>query len=56
MGRKVDNPNDVGFYTWENVSTNKNVARRILTGWADILLSALNEAKNSPSMPVSESD
>jgi hypothetical protein len=56
VDRKVDNPNDVGFYTWENSSTNKNAARRILHGWADILLNALNEAKNSPPVPLPESE
>jgi len=34
-----------GFYTWTNSVTNAAAARRILKGWATILLDALNEAK-----------
>jgi hypothetical protein len=33
------------LYTWANSSTNKAAADRILNGWADILVAALNEAK-----------
>ena len=54
LDRGIDNPNEVGFYTWANASTNANAARRILKGWADILLNALDEAKNSPPVPMSE--
>lgn len=46
MDRKVDNPNRAGYYTWANRATNKAAADRILKGWANILLDALNEAKN----------
>ena len=56
LDRKVDNPNDVGFYTWANSSTNQVAAKRILTGWADILLNALNEAKKSPAIEPPESE
>ena len=34
-----------GYYTWTNSVTNKAAAERILKGWAEILLDALNEAK-----------
>ena len=34
-----------GFYTWTNAATNKAAADRILKGWAEILLNALNEAR-----------
>ena len=56
LDRGIDNPNEVGFYTWANASTNRVAARRILKGWADILLNALNEAKKSPPASMSESD
>ncbi len=41
---KADRAN-AGFYTWSNSVTNKAAADRILTGWAKILVNALNEAK-----------
>mgnify|MGYP000382108741 CR=1 FL=1 len=44
IDRKVDR--DDGFYTWANSVSNKAAADRILKGWANILLDALNEAKN----------
>jgi len=56
VDRRVDNPNDAGFYTWSTSSSNKQAANRILTGWADILLNALNEAKNTAPLPMPESD
>jgi hypothetical protein len=34
-----------GYYTWANSVTNKMAAERILKGWAQILLDALNEAR-----------
>jgi hypothetical protein len=43
MDRQVDRRRD-GFYTWANASTNRAAADRILKGWAEILLDALNEA------------
>jgi len=43
LDRKVDR--NRGYYTWANSMTNKVAAERILKGWAEILLSALNEAK-----------
>jgi len=43
IDRKVDR--NSGFYTWTNSVTNKAAADRILKGWAEILLNALNEAK-----------
>jgi len=45
LDRKADNRNGQ-FYTWTNSVTNKAAADRILKGWAQILLDALNEAKN----------
>lgn len=56
VDRKVDNANDVQFYTWANSSSNKAAANKILKGWANILLDALKEAKNSPVPVVPESD
>ena len=44
LDRKADTARQ-GFYTWTNSVTNKAAAKRILQGWADILLDALNEAK-----------
>jgi hypothetical protein len=37
--------NNPGFYTWTSSVTNRAAALRILKGWADILVNALNEAK-----------
>jgi hypothetical protein len=45
LDRKVDNAARQGFYTWTNSSVNKRASDQILTGWAQILLDALNEAK-----------
>jgi hypothetical protein len=47
MDRKADRRND-GFYTWTNSATNRAAADRILKGWANILLAALNEARQQP--------
>jgi hypothetical protein len=47
MDRKADRSN-AGFYTWSNSATNKAAANRILKGWANILLTALNEARQQP--------
>jgi hypothetical protein len=44
LDRRADTSRQ-GFYTWTNSVTNKSAAKRILKGWADILLDALNEAK-----------
>lgn len=44
LDRRTDRRND-GFYTWANSATNKAAAVRILRGWANILLDALNEAR-----------
>ena len=44
LDRKMDTSRQ-GSYTWTNSVTNKAAAMRILGGWADILLDALNEAK-----------
>ncbi len=46
LDRKSDRNNS--FYTWSNSVTNRAAAQRILKGWADILLSALNEARSYP--------
>jgi len=43
LDRKADT--NTGFYTWTNSATNRAAADRILKGWAEILLAALNEAK-----------
>ena len=56
LDRRIDNENDAGFYTWTTSSSNKQAAARILTGWANILLDALNEAKNAAPLPMPESD
>jgi hypothetical protein len=45
LDRKADRYNDA-FYTWSNSVSNKAAADRILKGWASILLSALNEARD----------
>jgi hypothetical protein len=44
LDRKADNSRQ-GYYTWTNSVTNSAAARRILGGWASILLDALNEAR-----------
>ena len=44
LDRKADTARQ-GYYTWTNSVTNKAAATRILQGWAEILLDALNEAK-----------
>lgn len=44
LDRRVDN-NRMGYYTWANSVTNRAAALKILRGWAQILLDALNEAK-----------
>ena len=54
MDRRTDRRND-GFYTWSNSATNKQAAARILRGWANILLSALNEAHQSAPAAAPES-
>ncbi len=43
LDRKMDP--DRGYYTWANSATNKAAADRILRGWANILLDALNESR-----------
>jgi len=43
LDQKIDSRR--GYYTWTSTVTNTAAARRILKGWADILLDALNEAK-----------
>jgi len=44
LDRRIDDKRQ-GYYTWTNSVTNKAAAKRILGGWATILLDALNEAK-----------
>jgi len=44
IDRQVDKE-DNRMYTWANSSTNKVAADLILNGWADILVTALDEAK-----------
>lgn len=48
MDRKIDDRN-ASYYTWANSVTNRAAAQRILKGWANILLAALNEAKQDTS-------
>jgi len=43
LDRKVDRSSS--YYTWTNSATNRAAADRIMKGWAEILLGALNEAK-----------
>jgi hypothetical protein len=43
VDRRIDRNN--GYYTWSNSVTNRAAADRILKGWAEILITALNEAK-----------
>jgi hypothetical protein len=45
LDQKMDKTH-ASAYTWSNSATNKAAAQRILKGWAEILLTALNEAKN----------
>jgi hypothetical protein len=47
LDRKADR-NNAGYYTWTNSVTNRAEANRILKGWANILLTALNEARQRP--------
>jgi hypothetical protein len=47
MDRKADRSNDA-YYTWTNSATNRAAADRILKGWANILLTVLNEARQQP--------
>ena len=47
LDRQVDR--NAAYYTWANAVTNKAAADRIIKGWANILLNALNEAKQSTS-------
>ena len=44
LDRRIDTSRQ-GYYTWTNSVTNKAAAKRILDGWAIILLDALNEAR-----------
>jgi len=46
LDRREDR-NDQAMYSWANSSTNKAAAQRILKGWADVLLEALNAARSS---------
>jgi hypothetical protein len=56
VDRGVDNAKNTEHYTWATSASNKAAADRILTGWANILLDALKEAKSSPAIPMPESD
>ena len=44
LDRRVDNAHS-GYYTWTNSVSNRAAAIRILKGWAEILITALNEAR-----------
>jgi hypothetical protein len=48
MDRKGDRDNNNQIYTWANSHTNQQAAKRILDGWAQVLLDALNEARSHP--------
>lgn len=56
LDRRIDNPNNHGVYTWTTTSSNMSAANKILRGWATILLNALDEARNSPVVPLPESN
>ena len=43
-----------GFYTWSNSVTNKAAADRVLKGWAEVLINALNRSKESAAAPAAE--
>jgi hypothetical protein len=51
VDRQIDRETNQ-MYTWANSATNRAAAERILSGWADILITALNDAKTSPSAPM----
>ena len=55
LDRQVDRENNE-MMTWANSATNKAAAERILNGWADILLEALNEAKAYPMAAAPETE
>jgi hypothetical protein len=44
LDKRADGRNS-DYYTWANSASNKAAADRILKGWANILLEALNAAK-----------
>jgi len=44
LDRKADR-NATGVYTWSTSVSNRQASRRILTDWANVLLDALNDAK-----------
>lgn len=46
MDRRTDRNRD-GFYTWTNSVTNRMAANRIMQGWANILVDALNQARQT---------
>ena len=50
LDRRMDRETD-GYYTWTNASTNRVAAKRILKGWAGILLKALDEARQAQPRP-----
>ena len=56
LDHKMDNENDAGFAHYANAQTNKAAATKILQKWADILLGALNDAKNHPIVAQPASD
>jgi hypothetical protein len=56
LDRRIDNEHNLGVYTWTSKSRNKAAATRILKGWANVLLNALNEAKNTEPLPMPEPD
>lgn len=55
MDRKMDGSNS-GFYTWTNRATNRAAADRILKGWANILVDALNEARQNSGAAAAPAD
>lgn len=53
LDRRVDNSR-AGVYTWANSATNAAAAKRILKGWAAVLVDALNEAKSNAGKPQNQ--
>jgi len=48
MDRRSDRSDNSQIYTWANSHTNASAAKRILDGWAQVLLDALIEARSHP--------
>jgi hypothetical protein len=55
LDRRVDNAHS-GYYTWTNSVTNRAAAIRILKGWAEILITALDEARPAHEAQADDAD